>query len=48
MKSSYQQVNSQYDYNRHVRQATDVLTAEGYTETSPTLYEPPRESEVFK
>ena len=26
---------------------TDVLTAEGYTVTCPTAYEPPRESEDF-
>ena len=40
---SYRQVNS---YSR--RHANDVLTADGYTETSPTLYEPPQESEGYE
>ena len=39
---SYRQVNS---YSRH--HANDVLTADGYTETSPTLYESPQESKEY-
>ena len=40
---SYRQVNS---YSRH--HANDVLTADGYTKTSPTLYEAPQESEGYE
>ena len=39
---SYRQVNN---YSRH--RANDALTADGYTETSPTLYAAPQESEEY-
>ena len=35
-------------YSRRHMHAYDVFTADGYTETSPTLYEPPQESEGYE
>ena len=35
-------------HDRATSRFTDVLTAEGYTVTCPTAYEPPRESEDFE
>ena len=34
--------------NSYSRRHIDVFTADGYTETSPTLYEPPQESEGYE
>ena len=45
-KQSFARMKRQERLN-HDHRLTDVLTAEGYTVTCPTVYEPPRESEDF-